>query len=585
MDAGISKYTPTVVWNRGAVAAVQAFGVALVAWCGFLPTARAQEAPQDATAAKTDEKQVTIRKESNLVMVRVVVRDAQGKPVEGLKQNDFQVLDDKKLQMISYFSVEDAAAGGVGAKGERTGKGAAEAREQAAMPQRYAALFFDDYHLEFADLVQVREAARRYLAKNLDRGARAAVFSASGNVHSDFTSDRDKLDQVLSQLQLEPRFQQINECPNLTGYEAQLIDDGLDSDALAVGIAMTVACRCNNDPRCPDAESYTKTKARQIVMNNDNAAANTLGAVESLVRRMAETPGERTIALVSDGFLNKNKQYLMEGLIDRALRANVIINAMDARGLYTTTTVSGRPVVVPDNLQSKLSDMRLTGMSMNADVLSYVAEGTGGTFVQNSNDFEGGFRKIASLREITYVMGFSPENLKFDGKFHNLKVKLVNGEHFSVQARRGYFSPKQAEDAATLEKEAMMQALFSGEEMKGIPVKISTKLFKADAQTAKVTVIVHTSLRSMRFRRQDGLNLNDLTVMIALFDRDGNYVAGQQKTIGLRLTDTMLAQLRVGGATISEELSAKPGSYLIRAVLRESESQQLGAGSQSVEIP
>lgn len=561
------------------------FMVALACFCELTLPMLAQEPPQAAAAPKADEKQVTIRKESNLVVVRVVVRDAQGKPVEGLKQKDFQVSDDKKPQMISYFSVEDARVGGTGAKDEGTRKEVAEAKEQTVMPQRYAALFFDDYHLEFSDLVQVREAARRYLAKNLDRGARAAVFSASGHVHTDFTSDRDKLDQALSRLQLEPRFQHSNECPNLTVYEAQLIDDGLDRDALAVGTAMTVACLCNNSPNCPDPELHTKMKAREIVANNDNGAANTLEALQNLVRRIAETPGERTIAIVSDGFLNKNRQYQMEALIDRALRANVIINTMDARGLYTTTTVSERPVVVPDNLQYKLSDMRLTGMAMNADVLSYAAEGTGGTFVQNSNDYEGGFEKLASLREVTYVLGFSPENLKFDGKFHNLKVKLVNGEHLSVQARRGYFAPKQAEDAATLEKEAMIQALFSGEEMQGIPVKITLKLFMADKQTAKISVTLHFNLRSMKFRREDGRNLNDLTVMVALFDRDGNYVSGAQKSMGLRLTDAMLAQLKVNGTTISEELSAKPGSYVIRAVLRESESQQLGSGSESLDIP
>jgi VWFA-related protein len=561
---------------------IRKFMAALACLCELTLPMLSQEPPQ--APAKENERGAVIRKESNLVVVRVVVRDSHGKPVEGLRQSDFQVLDDKKPQVISHFSVENAA-NPFGAKTEGSGKKTSDASEESAMPRRYAAFFFDDYHLEFADLVQVREAVRRYLAKSLDRGARAAVFTASGKVHTDFTSDREKLNQALSQLQLEPRFQHPNECPNLTGYEAQLIDDGLDRDALAVGMAMTVACLCNNSPKCPDPEFYTKMKAREIVANNDNGAANTLGALESLVRRMAETPGERIIALVSDGFLNKNKQYLMEGLIDRALRANVFINAMDARGLYTTTSVSGRPVVVPDNLQGKLSDMRLTGMSLNSDVLGYAAEGTGGIFVQNSNDYEGGFEKLASLREITYVLGFSPENLKFDGKFHNLKVKLVNGEHLSVQARRGYFAPKQAEDAVTVEKEAMIQTLFSGEELQGIPVKITMKLLMADKQTAKISVTLHFNLRSMKFRREDGRNLNDLTVMVALFDRDGNYVTGAQKSIGLRLTDAMLAQLRVSGTTISEELSAKPGSYVIRAVLRESESQQLGSGSEGLDIP
>jgi VWFA-related protein len=583
MKAGMSKYAATVVGSRGAVAAARLFGVSMVAWWGLLPSAMAQETPHNAAASIANERQFTIRTESNLVLVRVVVRDGQGKSVKGLKKSDFQVQDNNEPQLISYFSVEDPASGKTDAQSER--EGVAVARDETAMPQRFTAVFFDDYHLEFGDLVQIREAARRYLAENLDRGARVAVFSASGNVHADFTSDREKLDQALSQLRLEPRFRQLHECPNLTGFEAQLIDDGLDRDALAIGIAITVACLCANGPSCPDAESYTKRRATEIVTFNDVGAENTLAALQNLVGRMAKTPGDRTIAMISDGFLNRNRQYLMDALIDRALRANVIINAMDARGLYTTNSISGKPILVPDNLQTELSTLRVTGMGMDSDVMSYVAQGTGGTFVQNSNDFEGAFGKISSLREISYVLGFAPEDLKLDGAFHHLKVKLVSAPHLSVQARRGYWARKQAEDAAIAENEQLQKAIFSQQDMNGLPLHFRTEFVKVGKLITQFSVIVDIDLHSVRFRKEDGRNLDNLTFMLALFDRDGNYVTGQEKILKLHLSDATLRRLEGTGASMTAALDVKPGSYFVRAVVLDDNSQELGTGSETVEIP
>src|SRR5208282_5260048 len=46
---------------------------------------------------------------SNLVVVRVRVRDAQGKPVEGLQRADFHLFDRGKEQTIAQFEAEISA--------------------------------------------------------------------------------------------------------------------------------------------------------------------------------------------------------------------------------------------------------------------------------------------------------------------------------------------------------------------------------------------------------------------------------------------------------------------------------------------
>jgi hypothetical protein len=185
----------------------------------------------------------------------------------------------------------------------------------------------------------------------------------------------------------------------------------------------------------------------------------------------------------------------------------------------------------------------------------------------------------------TYVLGFSPGNIKFDGKFHTLNVKLVNPAQLTVQARRGYFASNTTEDAVTTGKEEMESALFSREDLTGLPVQISAKFVKVNQQTAKVSVTVDTDMHSVRFRREGSRNLDDLTVMVALFDADGNYVTGKNQVINLRLSDAELTQVRGAGGEALAELDVKPGNYVVRAVLRESASQHLGAASQRIEIP
>lgn len=563
-----------------------AFFLFLVTSCCLGHSAHAQQ-PQNAPSQQ-EEPKVTIRRQTNLVTLRVIVRDAKGQAISGLTKDDFQVFDNKKQQTISQFSVETPRPAVETAR-NTTGNPPASAAGGVDAALRFTALFFDDFHMRFANLAQIREAAKRYLEKTLDAGDRVGIFSASGHGSVNFTDDRSKLEKALSDLQFEQRFQKFAPCPDLTTYQAQLIDDGLDRDALAVGVQLTIACLCNGDARnCPDPVLYTKNQARQIIMVNDVGADSTLTALENLVRRLAEMRGERRIAIVSDGFLNKNRQYRLDAVVDRALQANVIISTMDARGLYVIPPggdASARGQQIPPELQLLYSNMQATGMKMDSDVLNYAAESTGGIFVENTNDLEAGLARIASLHETSYVLGFVPTDLKFNGQFHTLKVKLVKESHFVIQARRGYFAPRQAEDAATAAKQEVEEAIFSRENLTGLPMEVQTQLLKRDAQTASVSIVVRTDVRGVQFRKENGRNLDNFSLLVAIFDRDGNYVTSKEETVNLRLSDTWLDQVMSGGLPVTVKLDLKPGSYVVRTVVRESNAQKLGAISGDLDIP
>jgi hypothetical protein len=107
-----------------------------------------------------------------------------------------------------------------------------------------------------------------------------------------------------------------------------------------------------------------RVEARQVVAESDRRAVTTLTTLEGAVGWMAEMHGERTIAMLSDGFSDEHQQNRLDTLIDRALRANVVINALDAMGVSPT---------LPDQ-----SEYVRKGTQRQADILADAAEGTGG---------------------------------------------------------------------------------------------------------------------------------------------------------------------------------------------------------------
>jgi hypothetical protein len=219
-----------------------------------------------------------------------------------------------------------------------------------------------------------------------------------------------------------------------------------------------------------------------------------------------------------------------------------------------------------------------------ADVMAEFASGTGGTFFENNNNFEEGYQRTAEAPAFVYLLGFSPQNLKLDGSYHSLKVGLKVAGGLSVVARRGYFAPKRLESAEETAKQEIEEALFSREELHDLPVEMHTQFFKT-GETAKLNVLVHVDLKRMRFRKAEDRNRNDLTVVAALFDRNGNYVVGQKKIIEFHMKDATLARLANAGISVRENFDVKPGTYLVRLVVRDAEGQMMSAANGAVEIP
>jgi hypothetical protein len=220
-----------------------------------------------------------------------------------------------------------------------------------------------------------------------------------------------------------------------------------------------------------------------------------------------------------------------------------------------------------------------------ADLLAELAEGTGGTFFHNSNDLDAGMKRVSDAPEYFYMLGFAPQNLKLDGSFHRLKVALKESTKLALQARRGYYAPRHVADAVETAKREIEEALFSREEIHDIPVELHTQFFKSSEENARLAVLVRVDVKHIRFRKEDGRNRNDLTIVSGLFDRNGNYVTASEKIIEMRLRDDTLESKLGQGINLKTNFDVKPGSYLVRLVVRDAEGQMMSAQNGAVEIP
>src|SRR5581483_2124618 len=133
----------------------------------------------------------------------------------------------------------------------------------------------------------------------------------------------------------------------------------------------------------------------------------------------------------------------------------------------------------------------------------------------------------------------------------------------NIPARKGYYAPKKLSSAEETAKEEIQEALFSREEMSELPVELHTQFFKGD-KDATLVVISRMDAGKLRFRKADGRNYNTLTIVSGIFDRNGNFVSGMQKTVDLRLRDQTLERLTKDGMAVRTNFTVQPGTYMVR---------------------
>jgi VWFA-related protein len=408
--------------------------------CCLAPQAAPQLPPESQTAPPS--LQINV----NRVLIPVVVRDKQGHPISSLKKEDFQLFDNDKPRPIFAFDVEQR---GPTANAETSPSSPPGTAPPSPTSQRFIVFLFDDLHITSVDLALVQKAGVKALDESMAPSDVAAVLSLSGKTNSGFTRDHSNLQQAIMSLQSHNVFRvDSRECPSISYYQAVQIEQEHNNNGPAFKDAFRQAINCNPslDPMMQQnviENEVTSVSSRVLNLGRQDVHI-TYANLMAFVRAMATLPGQRMLILVSPGFIPAEQEsiYAESQLMDLAAQCNVTISALDSRGLYTTELDASQNT--PGSSLSSVSaqsDFRRTSMLVAESAMASLADGTGGTFFHNSNDLAGGFKSLTEAPDVVYVLELSLDDIKPDGNYHRLKVK-VDRDDLDVEARRGFFLPK-----------------------------------------------------------------------------------------------------------------------------------------------
>ena len=539
-----------------------------------------------------------------VVRIEVAVSETRGRTRQGLRREDFVVLEDGKPQPIVQFQAFAPSLAPVPAPPPTPAPAEAQAEEADDMlPARYVVLAVDDVHMEFDSLVRARKALERFLDQDLRPEDQVALVTTSGAsaLSQEFTSDRAVLRQILSRLSAQGRHADWTGVPHISDYQAEMIEAG---DPIALDAAIQEIMAAFDFQDTASAEQEARRKARAVFSEAVYNSRLTLEALERLCRGLSGLTGRKTLFLVSDGFVTglsagSGSSFDMRRIADAATRAGVVVYSLDARGLAGTppTLRAESPLKLGPLTNSSIGIMAQRTEEATREALNAIAADTGGFLVEGSNDLRAGLRAMMKDTETYYVLAYEPTNTKRDGGFRRIEVRLPGVHGVKVRTRSGYFAPDDrrliaqatAEDVRRREEQRRAElgtALEALAPLAGIPLRLSADFLSRDGNDGEVVVNGSVDVSFLPFVRRDGRHLATVDTVAVVLDETGR-VAATLETVhrALDLSEADLATLAQRGLPYTRAVALKPGRYQVRLAARDDATGLLGSAWRRIEVP
>jgi VWFA-related protein len=510
--------------------------------------------------------------ESNLVESPLTVRDSRGRPVAGLHASDFQVLDNGVPRQIAAFS-ELRSDGKPPALAPAPASGQpSETVPPAAIPPaepKFVTFFFDDFHMGNGEMAFVKKAAHAYIARGLKPPDQLSIVTASGQGDLEFTGDAELFAGKLDRLGPHSLPVVPGSC-GVSPIDSYIFLHNLDGQIVEEAIKAATPCAaCSSPQGCrATAISIAQSVASSAWEQLQARSLNTLAALGFAAKRLSEVNGTRILVLTSSGFLLRpGVQPELANFIDGAVRWNIVVHAIGAQGLEP-----------PDAVPSTKDFLRRSLFLMP---LENIANGTGGHFFNNNNDLAGDM-ELAANPEVAYLLAFNPGSR--DGKFHTLKIRFTSKRGDSIQFRPGYFSRKDDSEKALTARAPFDDAVFSKQTLRDVPATVALAGGQPADGAIPVSIGITLDVNRLQFIISHGRHMQQIVFLMTLLDANGNFVTGKESIMDLALTDQKLASLKKDGLKTVATLTAPPGVYQVRTVVREGMKGGLMASTTQVEL-
>jgi VWFA-related protein len=553
-----------------------------------------QQQPQDiAPPEQQEQDEDVIRISTDLVQTGVAVFDRQGRFVEGLKKEDFELKVDGKPVEVGFFErvvagavVEEArlaaASGNSGAKV----LGAAKETIVATAPDRgrVVVFFVDDVHMAPDSMKRAKETISKFIDREMGQNDLVAVASASGQIGflQQYTDNKAVLKMAVDRLSYKSFATRDIEPPVMTDGQAVLIEQG-NKDVQDYFVQETV--KMLNVPR-PKAEDVVKRRARVLRLQSSSLSKATLSSLETLARRSAGLPGRKLVFFISDGFpvdaISSDIPERMRKIADASIRSGVVIYTMDARGLVTDMM---DPTVDTPPVGSAAIASRVVG----EDVLNALAEDTGGRFIHNTNALSPPLTKALKETSVYYLLAWRP-NEGSDKKFRSIELSIKNRPELSVRVQRGYFEAtpevKQTEQAsakAAPPADPLLKAINSLLPKRELPTRLALSYMDIPISGATLVASMKVESDALKFEQQGGKTAAIVDIAGTVYDAQGKAQDGFRQR--LTITPSSTGDAKTQDIIYNHRATLKPGLYQVRVAALDRASGQTGSAAEWVLIP
>jgi VWFA-related protein len=501
-------------------------------------------------AAPAQQPTPTFRASVRLVVQPVTVKDKSGKPIEGLTAKDFVITEDGQPQQIAfveYQPLDGAPAAAPPAPASSTV--AAPTQEAIAIPlpgdsrfrgRRLLVLYLDLYRMTDAEKARVFDAADRYVRSSMAPADLVAIVVFQGRgvrLLQDFTDDRAGLASTIKALIAEAD-------ENAGPFHVEWDPGGAFGE---------------------DDDTF-----------NLFAADRQLAALQSAIGDLRSLPELKTLIYFGAGLRMNGTDNLaqLRATVNAAIRANVTLNPIDARGLDATPPLGDATRPSPGGVgmfSGTIAQAATTGFQRSQDVLYALAKDTGGKALLDSNDLSRGIVQAAQAVGGYYLIGYYASNTAADGRYRRLKVTLTRDLTADLAYRTGYFGDKVFAKFTTADKERQLaDALRLEDPITEIPMALEVNYFQIDSAEYFVPV-------SVRMAGSELTQSVEIDMIGELKDEHG--VTHRNVRDKIRIPPTGR------GIQYETAFTVLPGTYVLKMLARNARTGRIGTFERSFVVP
>jgi VWFA-related protein len=531
-------------------------------------TAAPQQVGQNAPAGAGG--QVTFRTTTQLVIETVVVKDKNGRPVEGLTAKDFMVTEDGAPQAISFFEFENLPeapdTGPLPEPGRpklldklpRTQISPEAPGSVRYNDRRLLALYFDLTAMPPPDQLRALQAAKNFIRTRMTSSDLVAILSFSGGavrVLEDFKSDRSRLLSTIETM--------------IVGENEDLPENPDDAAAADTGAA------------------FGQDDSEFNIFNTDRQ----LSALQTAAKMLGTLSEKKSLVYFASGLrLNGvDNQAQLQATINAAIRAGVSFWPIDARGLEAQAPLGDAARGSQGGVgmyTGAAAVAMMTGYQRSQDTLWSLAADTAGKALLDSNDLSAGIVQAQKSVSSYYILGYYTSNEAQDGRYRRIKVSLNGGLSAGLDYRQGYFAGKQFAKFTVADKERQLEeALMLGDPITELTIAMEIDYFQLNRAEYFVPLIVKIPGRELALARRGGYERTRIDFIGEVKDGYGTTIQNVRDKVDVKLSDATAAELAKRPIQYDTGFTLLPGKYRIKFLARDAETGRIGTYQTNFIIP